>query len=165
MQPPESRHDHVPQGQCRWCGLDVLKRNGRIDFKCNWHKDCRAEMELVHDDALMRKFIWKRDHGNCSECSAKCGWKGWEINYLELPDEHDLELWKPDNISTLCWKCWQEENSRIMVFPRRLERPTSTVAGLRSIQLSYGNNLWSRGEDSNLHLAIKPHSSYLSPSS
>jgi 5-methylcytosine-specific restriction endonuclease McrA len=69
-------------------------------------------MNLCWHDDLMRKHIWDRDRGKCAECSAKCGWKGWEIHYVDLPSDYpdELEPWKPDNIETLCWKCWKVEN-------------------------------------------------------
>jgi hypothetical protein len=107
--PPESPHDHVERGSCRWCGEDVLKRSGKINFKENWHKDCRDEMELVYDDDLMRKHIWKRDKGHCAECSQIFGLKGWEVSYIILPSDepNNLDLWKPANIETLCWQCWK----------------------------------------------------------
>jgi hypothetical protein len=109
---PPSPHDHLPPGNCRWCGDDVHKKNGKLDLKSNWHKACRNEMELVYDDALMRKHIWKRDKGVCAECQTKCGWKGWEVHYVDLPSDfpEELDPWKPDNIETLCWKCWKAEN-------------------------------------------------------
>jgi len=106
--PPKPPHyDSAENGDCRFCGKEILKANGKINFRANWHKDCVIEYKLIHWPKETRKAVWKRDKGRCEGCGVKCGLKGWELDHRKplIEAKGDITYWMMDNLSTLCHQC------------------------------------------------------------
>ena len=93
-------------GTCRWCGLQILGRDGNINKRRLWHPECSAIYMIATRPRFARKALRKRDKKICAVCGVKCNStdKPWEA-------DHILPLWKSggkheffdlSNLQTLC---------------------------------------------------------------
>lgn len=110
--PPKPPHYHNPRpGQCRWCGLDILKPDGvTLNTRANWHPKCVKDYKLVAWPAVTRREVWKRDKGKCVQCGHQCARKGadvWHLDHVKplIEAQGDLSYWKLANLQTLCQPC------------------------------------------------------------
>lgn len=113
--PPKSPYYHNPKkGQCRHCGKDVLKPNGELNKRANWHKKCVQEYKLIHWPQVTRKAVFKRDKGKCADCGviAKRGQR-WDMDHIKplVESKGDLSYWQLPNLQTLCPPCHIKKTS------------------------------------------------------
>lgn len=97
-------------GQCRWCGQQILKADGSVNKRANWHPKCVAEYKLIHWPGETRKAVYKRDKGICAKCGHKCARKYsdvWHLDHVKplIEAQGDLDFWRLPNLQTLCQKC------------------------------------------------------------
>ncbi len=110
--PPKPEHyDTLEKGVCRYCGKDILKASGQVNFRASWHKDCVEEYKTIYWISETRKAVWSRDKGKCAGCGIKCGKKGWEMDHIKpLIEAHgNIEMWKLPNLQSLCWSCHKQK--------------------------------------------------------
>lgn len=109
--PPKPPHYHsADQGQCRWCGEEILKTDGSVNRRARWHPQCVREYKLIHWPKETRKEVYRRDKGICRSCGKKCARKYrdvWHLDHIKplIEAQGDLEYWKMDNLQTLCQDC------------------------------------------------------------
>ena len=106
--PPKPHYyDTALPGDCRYCGQPIYKKNGKINLRASWHKECVEEYKIIYWPKETRKAVWQRDRGHCAGCGTKCGLKGWEMDHIKpLIEAHgDISYWKMDNLATLCHQC------------------------------------------------------------
>jgi 5-methylcytosine-specific restriction endonuclease McrA len=60
-------HSTAPRGTCRWCGLPILRPDGRPDRRRNWHPECVETYKLCWPGHA-RQRVKERDHGICAGC-------------------------------------------------------------------------------------------------
>jgi hypothetical protein len=41
------------KGQCRWCGLMIIKEDDSINKRKSWHKDCATEYMLIESSSFI----------------------------------------------------------------------------------------------------------------
>ena len=44
---PDSYYTKI-KGQCRWCGNMIVKEDGTINERKNWHQDCATEYMIFN---------------------------------------------------------------------------------------------------------------------
>lgn len=104
-------------GICRWCNKPMTKvlKNGKLS-KSTWHDKCVKEYKLLHWPSYTRKAVWKRDKGNCSQCSTVCdkrGPNGWHMDHIVplYSVQGQLWAWGLGNLQTLCKPCHKIKTS------------------------------------------------------
>lgn len=110
--PPKPEHyDTLEKGICRFCGGDILKASGQINFRASWHKECVEEYKIIYWPKETRKAVWDRDRGHCAGCGVICGKKGWEMDHIIplIEAQGNIEMWKLPNLATLCWECHKKK--------------------------------------------------------
>lgn len=109
--PPKPPHYHNPlPGQCRWCGQLIIKDDGTLNKRANWHKPCVNEYKLIAWPAVTRRAVFRRDKGVCASCGHQCAKKHkdvWHLDHIKplIESQGNLEAWKLTNLQTLCQKC------------------------------------------------------------
>lgn len=105
--PKPEYYDSAPKGDCRYCGQPIFKKDGRINLRAGWHKECVEEYKLIYWVKETRKAVWHRDRGHCAGCGVKCGLKGWEMDHIKplIEAKGDISYWKLENLQSLCWGC------------------------------------------------------------
>ena len=126
---PRLPHEDAPIGHCRWCGTEILGKNGSILLGRRLHDgDCRWNFRAA-GYGMMRWAVFHRDKGVCAVCGggddpdnhflgtrnmvevgsgAMRGrgneWDtGWEA-------DHIYPLWLVDRSSFKAWRYWTLEN-------------------------------------------------------
>lgn len=110
--PPKPKYyDSAPAGDCRYCGQPIYKKDGKINLRAGWHKECVEEYKLIYWPKETRKAVWNRDRGHCEGCGTKCGLKGWDMDHRKplIEAKGDISYWKLDNLQTLCWECHKKK--------------------------------------------------------
>jgi hypothetical protein len=104
-------YDTAPKGDCRYCGQPIYKKDGRINLRAGWHKDCIETYKLIYWPQETRKAVWKRDRGHCIGCGTKCGERGWDMDHIRplIEAEGRIEFWMMDNLATLCHECHKKK--------------------------------------------------------
>lgn len=113
--PPKPPHYFTAEpGQCKFCGEMVLKKDGAVNKRANWHPPCVAEYKIIYWPAATRKAVWKRDKGICVVCSKNCGRHAWDVEHTRPLYEAngDIEFWKMSNTTTYCKDCHKEKSAR-----------------------------------------------------
>ena len=107
-------YDTAPAGDCRYCGQPIYKKDGKINLRAGWHKDCVEEYKLIYWVKETRKAVWKRDRGHCAGCGTKCGLKGWEMDHHKPLYEAngDITYWHLSNCTTKCHACHKAKTSK-----------------------------------------------------
>jgi hypothetical protein len=60
-------HSTAPRGICRWCGLPIMRPDGRPDRRRNWHPECVESYKLCWPGHA-RQRVKERDGGICAGC-------------------------------------------------------------------------------------------------
>ena len=60
-------HSAAPRGTCRWCGLPILRPDGKPDRRRNWHPECVETYKLCWPGHA-RQRLKERDGGICAGC-------------------------------------------------------------------------------------------------
>ncbi len=110
--PPKPQYyDDAPKGDCRYCGKPIYKKDGRINLRASWHKDCVEEYKIIYWPKETRKAVWNRDRGTCADCGVKCGKKGWDMDHRKplIEAKGDISYWQMPNLQTLCHQCHKKK--------------------------------------------------------
>jgi len=107
---PDSYYTKV-DGMCRWCGNTILKDDGTINGRKNWHEECATQYMIIYHSKEQRAHIHKRDKGVCNHCGISGG--KWDADHIKplveqrgiSKDELDWSYYKLENLQTLCKKC------------------------------------------------------------
>ena len=65
---PDSYYDVKEKGICRWCGDIINDDMGRRNMRASWHPRCSEQYLMIYNTSHIRKYIRKRDYGECAEC-------------------------------------------------------------------------------------------------
>ena len=65
---PDSYYDVKEKGICRWCDNIINDDRGIKSTRASWHPDCSEEYLMYYNSRHIRKYIRKRDYGECAEC-------------------------------------------------------------------------------------------------
>jgi 5-methylcytosine-specific restriction endonuclease McrA len=130
-------HATAPRGICRWCGLAIVRPDGRPDRRRNWHPACVETYKLCWPSHA-RQRVRERDAGICAGCGTvtrrlrrsrpitprphdpryagpycRAVWverHGWELDHIvPLVDGGTHEL---ANMQTLCRLCHRAKTVR-----------------------------------------------------
>jgi 5-methylcytosine-specific restriction protein A len=132
-------HSAAPRGVCRWCGLPILRPDGRPDRRRRWHPACVETYKLCWPGHA-RVRVKERDHGICAGCGldtvtrrlrrsrpitpgpddpryagpyCRAVWSerhAWELDHIvALADGGTHEL---ANMQTLCRPCHRDKTAR-----------------------------------------------------
>ena len=112
---PDYYYDVKEKGQCRWCGSMIKNNLGQINNRASWHPECSEKYRMIYDTAYIRKYIRKRDYGECNWCGEYD--PRFHIDHIKplyeqkgLPSEEiDFKYWDERNLQTLCRKCHKEK--------------------------------------------------------
>lgn len=94
-------------GHCRWCGTQVLRDDGRVDYRRGFCGQlCVTAYLLRADPAVMRRHVFFRDDGICGECGKQWRYMDdpWDADHI-LPlflAFGDPDFWEPENVTVLC---------------------------------------------------------------
>ena len=107
---PDSYYTEV-KGQCRWCSKMIVKEDGTINERKNWHKDCATEYMLIYHSREQRAHVRKRDKNVCNHCGVIS--RKWDVDHIRplVEQKHvkekdlDWSYYSLDNLQTLCKKC------------------------------------------------------------
>ena len=114
--PPKPKFYHIaPRGNCRVCGMMIVKKDGLPNKRAHWHPKCAKEYNLIHDPSETRKAVFKRDRGICCQCgTVDERLKGnWDMDHA-LPlieSQGRIEAWKLSNIQSLCVSCHRDKSA------------------------------------------------------
>ena len=117
-QPPKPKSYYTKvKGQCRWCDKIIVKEDGSINVRKNWHQDCVNEYMFIYHSKETRAIVYKRDSGICAWCdSLSHRWHADHIKPLveqkgKSVKELDYTYWGMDNLQTLCSNCHRMKTS------------------------------------------------------
>ena len=107
---PDSYYTKV-KGHCRWCDMIIVKKDGTINERKNWHKDCVTEYMLIYHSREQRAHVRKRDKNKCNHCGKVS--RKWDVDHINPLVEQknvkakdlDWSYYSLDNLQTLCKKC------------------------------------------------------------
>ena len=107
---PDSYYTKV-KGHCRWCDMIIVKKDGTINERKNWHKDCVTEYMLIYHSREQRAHVRKRDKNICNHCGKVS--RKWDVDHINPLVEQknvkgkdlDWSYYSIDNLQTLCIKC------------------------------------------------------------
>ena len=69
------------KGKCRFCGnLIKSEKTGLTNQRKSWHRKCVDEYMFIYHSSETRKYIWKRDKGNCAHCHESFPWRSRRNN-------------------------------------------------------------------------------------
>ncbi len=103
------------KGQCRWCGSMIVKEDGTINERKNWHKDCATEYMLIYHSREQRAHVRKRDGGKCNHCGTYS--RKWDVDHIRplveqkgvREEDLDWSYYSLDNLQTLCRDCHKKK--------------------------------------------------------
>jgi 5-methylcytosine-specific restriction endonuclease McrA len=132
-------HASTARGTCRWCGLPILRPDGRPDRRRNWHPACVETYKLSWPGHAKLR-VKERDGGICAACGrdtvtrrlrrsrpitprpgdtrhagpyCRAVWTerhAWELDHIvPLADGGGHEL---GNMQTLCRPCHRAKTAR-----------------------------------------------------
>lgn len=113
--PPKPPFYHTAgKGSCRQCGENILKADGSINKRSNWHPKCVEEYKLIHFPRDTRRAVWKRDRGVCYLCHQIVNKNAWEMEHIRPLYEAngDITFWELPNIAVCCIPCHREKSAR-----------------------------------------------------
>ena len=128
---PDSYYDVKEKGICRWCDNIINDDRGIKSTRASWHPDCSEEYLMYYNSRHIRKYIRKRDYGECAECGEYD--PRFQIDHIrplyeqkEIPAEYvDWSYWDEKNLQTLCRKCHKIKTKEDMEKLRRLNEDNS----------------------------------------
>lgn len=104
-----------PDGRCRWCGEDGVKKPS-----LSWHKACVPLYRIACFSSDQRHAVWDRDQGKCAAClhvsprrvfqgfAADCqgvasAWNGRKMEYYPYTSLREVYVttWHADHIKPL----------------------------------------------------------------
>lgn len=108
---PESYYE-AAWGTCRWCGLEVLNKDGKQNKRKRWHKECVHTYMMISNSRYARMHVKKRDGGICRKCNLIYKDQEWEVDHIipiHKADRDDHQYWMLNNLQTLCHNCHAEK--------------------------------------------------------
>ena len=93
------------KGQCRWCGMTIVKDDGSINERRSWHEDCATLYMIVYHSREQRAQLRRRDGGVCNHCGKNSEQKGLEGHEL------DWSYYMMENLQTLCKSCHRKKTN------------------------------------------------------
>ena len=117
-QPPKPKSYYTKvKGQCRWCDKIIVKEDGSINVRKNWHQDCVDEYMFIYHSKETRAIVYKRDRGVCVWCDSLS--HRWHVDHIKplveqkgkSVKELDYSYWGMDNLQTLCSNCHRMKTS------------------------------------------------------
>ena len=124
--PPKPTHYYTEdKGKCRYCGHWIYTERGELNTRKSWHSRCADEYMFIYHSGETRKYIWKRDNGECAHCHELFPWRSrrndekWDVDHIrplweqkgKTFDEIDLTYWEEENLQTLCYKCHKKKSA------------------------------------------------------
>ena len=117
---PDSYYDVTEKGICRWCDSIINDEYGRRNMRASWHPDCSEKYLMIYNTSHIRKYIRKRDYGECNICGEYDG--RFHVDHIKplyeqkglSSDEIDLSYWDEKNLQTLCRQCHKEKTKEDM---------------------------------------------------
>lgn len=132
MRKPPLPHWDAPRGACRWCGQPVLKKDGTVNLRANWHNPtCVTAYKLAMRSGTQRQLLWKRDKGKCAKCGIIHDRHGaWAADHRTplfsvdrtLPWVEVIFFWSLANLQTLCQYTCHAEKTREEVKSMHVQR-------------------------------------------
>ena len=113
------------KGKCRYCGHWIYTERGELNTRKSWHSRCADEYMFIYHSGETRKYIWKRDNGECAHCHELFPWRSrlksekWDVDHIrplweqkgKTFDEIDLTYWEEENLQTLCYSCHKKKSA------------------------------------------------------
>lgn len=93
-------------GSCKWCGLEILERNGKRSTRRYWHPWCTEIFFLYTKLENQRDFLIGRDGERCCDCGVERPMK-WRRgppvrtlrpSWTRADDEWAQELWSSEEL-------------------------------------------------------------------
>ena len=100
----------------------IVKEDGTINERKNWHKDCATEYMLIYHSREQRAHVRKRDGGKCNHCGTFT--RKWDVDHIRPLVEQkgvkekdlDWSYYSLDNLQTLCKPCHRlKTNSEVIL--------------------------------------------------
>ena len=122
---PDSYYTKV-KGHCRWCDMIIVKKDGTINERKNWHKDCVTEYMLIYHSREQRAHVRKRDKNKCNHCGKVS--RKWDVDHINplveqkgvIAEDLDWSYYSIDNLQTLCKSCHRKKtNSEVKLKTKR----------------------------------------------
>ena len=117
---PHLPHEDASPGFCRWCGEEILRKNGTISLGRKLHDgECRWNFRAA-GYGLVRWAVFHRDKGVCAVCGLTDPNENgdWEA-------DHIYPLWLVDRSSPEAWRCWALENLQTLCAEHHTEKSRS----------------------------------------
>ena len=113
------------KGKCRYCGHWIYTERGELNTRKSWHSRCADEYMFIYHSGETRKYIWKRDNGECAHCHELFPWRSrrnsekWDVDHIrplweqngKTFEEIDLTYWEEENLQTLCYSCHKKKSA------------------------------------------------------
>lgn len=114
--PPKPIHyNNAQPGFCRFCGDPILRENGTLNRRANWHKPCVKLYRVIYWPQETRKAVLRRDSGICAGCGLVCDdlHEPWQVDHVRplIESNGDIEFWKLPNLQTLCLDCHSQKTA------------------------------------------------------
>ena len=125
---PDSYYDVKEKGMCRWCGSIINDDKGIRNMRASWHPRCSEEYLMLYNTSHIRKYIRKRDYGECAHCGDYDS--RFHVDHIkplyeqkDVPSHQiDLSYWDERNLQTLCRKCHKEKTKHDMERLREIKK-------------------------------------------
>ncbi len=93
----------------------IVKEDGTINERRNWHEDCATEYMLIYHSKEQRAHIRKRDGGKCNHCGKHA--HRWDVDHIRplveqkgvKAEDLDWSYYSLDNLQTLCKPCHKKK--------------------------------------------------------